>query len=202
MKRFIFLSVIIISILSNKIIVKAKSIEDISLSVGIPTALEINYEEAINLYNLNKWKEEYKEYKIPKYKGFKSYESFTLFGKKTKQYKLQKLCHTSKDGLRMYKSRYCVAIGTKFNANIGQYFDLILKNGTIIPCVVADVKSKRHTDKKRIFTKKTKCCSEFVIDKTQIKKTVKKYGDVSYLKKSFNSPVIKIKIYKKNAMEG
>lgn len=193
-KKFAFF-IFTCSFFLSSAITKAETIESIFPSVGIAQITDVNIDKALELY---KWKNEYKSYKIPKYKGFKSWESYKLFGKKTKQYALQQYCYSSKDGMRMYENRYCVAISSSFKPSIGQYFDLILKNGTIIPCVCADVKSIKHMDQSKIFTTKTQCCSEFIVDSKKLNKKIKQMGDVSYLSKTFKSPVVKIKMYNKN----
>ena len=90
---------------------------------------------------------EFVMYDIPKTRGFKSYMPYTaITNKKSKQYKLQQLASTGAYGIRVVDSRYLVAIGTAFNAEVGTYIDLILEDGFVIPCIVGDVKSPRHTD--------------------------------------------------------
>ena len=88
---------------------------------------------------------DYIEYIAPITSGFKSYMPYTksngesIFNKNSNQYKLQQQCHTGLYGIRVKDGRYCVAIGTAFNADVGTYFDLILANDTVIPCIVADI---------------------------------------------------------------
>ena len=140
------------------------------------------------------------EHKISNHNGMKSYERYTAL-KRGNQKLLQNYCTTDELGFRGYNGRYCVAVGTRFEMPVGQYFDAILENGTIIPCVVGDIKADIHTDVTNTFTKNG-CCLEFIVDGSVLESTVKKMGDVSYLSEEFNSNVVKFVIYDElNAIE-
>lgn len=143
---------------------------------------------------------EYTEYKVPTNNGFKSFMPHSsITDKSSKQYKLQNdYAYTDESGFRKVDGRYCIAIGTAFNADIGDHADLILENGEIICVIIADLKADIHTDSKNIATKSNGCVSEFIVDSKQLNKYVKKHGDISHHKEEWNSPVIKIKIYNQN----
>ena len=141
----------------------------------------------------------YKCYSVPLTSGFKSYMPYTaITSKSSPQYKLQQQCQTGLYGIRVKDERYCVAIGTGFNADVGTYFDLILANGTVIPCIVADIKSDKHTDSSHMVTKESGCLTEFVVDSGSLNKMAKKMGDISYCSDKWNSRVEKIRVYEKN----
>ena len=146
-------------------------------------------------------------YDIPKYEGFKSWMSYkAITNKSSKQYKLQQIASTGLGGVRVVDNRMCVAIGTAFNADIGAYVDLILEDGFIIPCIVADIKSSKHTDSSNVFTivgksKRTICCTEFVVDLNKLDDKAKKTGDMSYVNDNWNKRVVNIIIYSKNIWE-
>ena len=107
---------------------------------------------------------DYIEYIVPITSGFKSYMPYTtITSKSSQQYKLQKIAYTGTYGIRQYDNRYCVAIGTAFNADVGTYFDLILANGAVIPCIVADIKANNHTDSNNMVTIANGCLTEFII---------------------------------------
>ena len=145
----------------------------------------------------------YTEYIIPfKTKNFKSYMSHTLFSQDSSQYKIQEMSQTDENGLRVVDERYCVALGSYFNTEIGQYFDLVLENGTVIPCVMADAKADAHTDDLNIATVANGCVSEFIVSVDDLKESVKKAGNISILKEEWNSPVVSVKTYKKNILDG
>lgn len=143
------------------------------------------------------------DYPVPDNNDFKSYMPYTAITDRTsKQYNLQKnYAYTGDYGLRQVNGRYCVAIGTAFNAKIGDYADLILENGTIIPIIVSDIKDDKHTDSYNIATLSNGCVSEFICDISKIDNKVKQNGDISFVNKEWNSKVVTIKIYNKNIFQ-
>lgn len=143
-----------------------------------------------------------KQYNVPNNSGFKSYMPYTaITSKSSKQYKLQQIAYTGNYGIRMVDNRYCVAIGTAFGAEIGTYFDLVLKNGTVIKCVLADVKANKDTDSKNMITSHNGCVSEFVVSSISLNSKAKRDGDISSCRKDWNSPVVKVVVYNKNAFK-
>ena len=145
---------------------------------------------------------DYIEYIAPTTSGFKSYMPYTaITSKSSPQYKLQQSTYTGTYGIRQYGNRYCVAIGTAFNADVGTYFDLILTNGTIIPCIVADIKADEHTDSNNMITIANGCLTEFIVDSSALNKNAKSMGDISYCNEDWNSRVEKIRVYDKNVFE-
>ena len=153
----------------------------------------------ISLDYISNKKLNYKDYTVPKTSGFKSYMPYTtITSKSSPQYKLQQQCHTGLYGIRVKDERYCVAIGTGFNADVGTYFDLILANGTVIPCIVADIKADKHTDSNNMVTKESGCLTEFVVDSGSLNRMANKMGDISYCSDKWNSRVEKVRVYEKN----
>lgn len=145
----------------------------------------------------------YTRFYLPNNSGFKSfmdYRAITSTG--SDQYKLQSMyAETGANGIRMVNGRYCVAVGSHFTSDIGQYFDLILANGTVIPCVLADQKANIHTDSNNIITAHNGCATEFVVDTGYLNSTVQQRGNVSYAEDGWDSPVVQLKLYNKNAFE-
>lgn len=141
----------------------------------------------------------YTEYKIQSNKGFKSYMSYKAIKDVTSnQYLLQKYAYTGNYGIRQIKGRYCVAIGTAFGAEIGDYAEIILENNEVIPIIVSDIKNNKHTDSSNIFTISNGCASEFICDTSLLNNDVITNGDISFVNERWNSKVAKIKIYNKN----
>ena len=133
---------------------------------------------------------------VPNNSGFKSYMPYNaITNKSSKQYKLQQKAYTGDYGIRMVDGRYCVALGTHFQKEIGTYFDLVLKNGTVIKCVLGDIKANKHTKKDNI-TSLNGCVSEFIVDSNSLVKNAKTSGDISNCNKKWDSPVEKIHFYK------
>ena len=139
--------------------------------------------------DISKKKAKTKTVKI-KSKGFKSYMSYKAVGNTSSvQYKLQKLAKTGKYGIRTVNGRYCIAVGTGVGAEVGQYVDLVLKNGTVIECVVGDIKGSVK------FKSSNGCVSEFIVSASKLKYAAKMSGDVSSVCDSWDSPVVKFVVY-------
>ena len=139
----------------------------------------------------------YRIYNVPyaKNKTWMPYTAITSRG--SKQYKLQQIAYTGDYGIRMVNGRYCVAIGSHFECKIGQYFDLILANGEVIPCIMADQKANKHTDSANIVTISTNCLSEFIVDRNALNRNAKRDGDISSCCPEWKSTVKQIKVYEK-----
>lgn len=145
----------------------------------------------------------YETYDTPKNSGFKSFMDYrTITNTDSKQYRLQQhYAETGEYGIRMADSRYIVAIGTYFISDVGQYFDIILENGTVIPCILGDQKADVDTDSDNIITKHNGCMSEFIVDSDALNEDIKFHGDMSYCLKDWDSPIKTIKVYNRNIFE-
>jgi hypothetical protein len=103
-------------------------------------------------------------------------------------------------GLRTVNGRYCVALGTYFTDQIGQYFDIVLSNGVVIHCVLGDIKANIHTDTSNVYTLSNGCLSEFIVDENALDKKAKDMGDVSYAYELWDSSIEEIIIYDYNCL--
>lgn len=65
-----------------------------------------------------------------------------------------------------------IAVGSRFGTVPGQYIDLILENGIVIPCIMGDLKADEDTDLTHTFTYHSGCCSEFIIDANTIRSDI------------------------------
>jgi len=142
------------------------------------------------------------KYTVPMYSGYKSWMPYTaITSTGSPQYKLQhQYAYTGKYGIRMVNDRYCVAIGSYFKCSIGQYFDLVLANGTIIKCIKGDEKANKDTDGSNIFSRNG-CATEFLIDRGTLASSIKRSGDTSSACKKWKSRIAKIKVYKDNILK-
>jgi uncharacterized protein YgiM (DUF1202 family) len=132
----------------------------------------------------------------------KSYMDWTAITSKTsKQYKLQaNYATTASNGVRTVNGRYCIALGSYYTHDVGRYVDVVLENGTILPCIIGDCKRDRDTINN---------CSlgidggvaEFIVSTSALSSTVRKYGDVSYSYDSWMSNAVEIRIYDKNIFD-
>lgn len=136
------------------------------------------------------------EYAVPDNTNFKSYMAYQKITSKTSnQYIMQLFCDTTYRGIRCINGRYCIAIGTRFDAKVGQYVDIVLKNGYTINCVVGDIKADKDTNSDNVFTMVNNCCSEFIIDREVLYDNIAKRGNMSYIYPWWNSEVENIYVY-------
>ena len=134
-----------------------------------------------------------REYPITDGNTTKTVLPYKAFGKNTNQAKLQSLCQTNEVGLRVYDGRFTIAVGTYFNTAIGQYFDLVLENGTVIPCIMGDLKADIHTDSRGLFTEASGCMTEFIVDRTCLPNK----NSATYCYEAWNSKVVNVIVYNK-----
>lgn len=134
-----------------------------------------------------------KEYPITDGNTTKTVLPYKAFGRNTKQAKLQSLCQTNEVGLRVYDGRFTIAVGTYFDTAVGQYFDLVLENGTVIPCIMGDLKADIHTDSRGLFTEASGCMTEFIVDRTYLPNK----NSATYCYDDWNSKVVDVIVYNK-----
>ena len=138
-----------------------------------------------------------------KNKDFKSYENYkAIRSKNSPHYKLQHSYAYSDNGFRKVDGRYCIAVGSYFTTEIGQYLDIVLANGTIIPCVLGDQKADRHTDDLHIAHGSDGSIVEFIVDVSEL--TTKVYGgtgNVSDCYEEWQSPVVQAIVYNINVFD-
>lgn len=134
------------------------------------------------------------------YNGKKTYEPYTtITSVNSWQYKLQQKAYTNEDGFRMINGRYMIATGSGVSHDIGRYIDIVLENGTVIPCVIGDAKDDAHTDQEfHIMTKKSHCVSEFLVDTSVMNPDLQLSGNMSNYREEWNSKVVKFILYDKN----
>lgn len=138
-------------------------------------------------------------YKIPKnWKSqFKSYMRYTaVTSKSSAQYKLlnSEDAYTDDNGLRMYRGRYCIAMGSGFSNKIGTYIDLVLENGTTLHCVLGDQKADKHTSKNNMVCLSNGSIAEFIVDYDIFLKKKDSSGTVNWVK-NFDGKISKVIVY-------
>ena len=67
-------------------------------------------------------------------------------------------------GLRMYRGRLCIAVGSYYALDIGTKIDIVMENGSIVKCVLGDCKSDKHTDPTHRYQKYDGSVVEVVTD--------------------------------------
>lgn len=158
---------------------------------------EIIEEEVIDTKdNIEKQKEDnFIKYDTPNNDSFKSYMDYrTLSDKTSLQYDLQQQAYTDSTGIRMVDNRYLIAVGSYYTTEIGSYLDVIMNNGTVIQCILGDVKNDKHTDSTNRQNPNGSVI-EFIVDIDVINLTVKKQGDISYADEDFKGEIDYIYVY-------
>lgn len=119
-------------------------------------------------------------YDVPDNNAFKSYMSYTtITSQSSKQYKLQLQCTTSAEGFRMYGDRYAIALGTYYTETVGTLVDVYLENGTVIPCIVGDIKANKDTDITNKQVPQNGNVVEFIVDTNVMSEDILRSGNVS-----------------------
>ncbi len=117
---------------------------------------------------------------VPDNNEMKTYMSYkAITSTSSDQYKLQQQCVTDEQGFRVYDGRYCIALGTYYTDDIGVNVDVVLTNGTVIPCVTGDIKSDAHTDSTRRQIPSNGNVVEFIVDTSVMSQDVLHSGDIS-----------------------
>lgn len=125
-------------------------------------------------------------------KSYMDYTKITL--KSSPQYKLQLQATTDTNGLRTVNGRYTIALGSYYTTNVGQYLDIVLSNGTVIPCVVGECKQDRHTNENHSIGADGGAI-EFIVETNMLNDESRRQGDISYSVDNWNSNVSEVRLY-------
>lgn len=124
-----------------------------------------------------------------------------ITNKRSLQWKLQhQYAYTESNGVRAVNGRYCIAVGSYYTHSIGQYVDVVLENGLIIPCIIGDAKNDLHTINNHSLGLDGGAV-EFVVDTKSLPSMARRMGDVSYISDKWRSKVVEIRIYDKNLFD-
>lgn len=181
------------------------TIEIESIEITLSTAPEIETTTSVVEETTIK-PNNYFELSTPSKDSFKSYMDYrTITDKTSRQYKFQKYAYTAWHGIRMVDDRYCIAVGSYYSTTIGQEIDVVLENGTVIKCIVADLKDDRHTDSKNQQNPNGSVI-EFIVDREVLHEKIQKVGDISYFDKVWNTVIFSgeiktIRVYKEVSYE-
>lgn len=132
----------------------------------------------------------------------KSYMDWRKITRKTsKQYELQKdHGYTTSNGVRAANGRYCIALGSYYTQTIGQYVDVVLENGIVLPCILGDVKQDIHTTNNHSIGLDGGVV-EFIVDTRKLPELARKMGDVSYISNEWKSNVVEVRVYYNNLFD-
>ena len=142
---------------------------------------------------------EYELYDTPDNCHFKSFMDYrTITDKTSKQFDMQNNeAYTDVNtGLRMVNDRYCIAVGSFYTKTIGKKIDVVLENGTIIPCIFAEAKSDEHTDKLTHRQNSNGSVIEFIVDTPLLDNRVIHTGNIESVDDYFKGEIIEIRVEK------
>ena len=132
---------------------------------------------------------------VPSQNGFFSYmDADCINGVGTDQLKMKEGYRLDSSGIWTYDGRWCIAVGSYYTTHIGQYIDVVLKNGTIITGILADCKSDKDTDSTRRQNANGSIV-EFVVNESSLSSEVKEHGSCAYAYPKWQSEVDHIDIY-------
>ena len=132
---------------------------------------------------------------VPSQNGFFSYmDADCITSECTDQYKMKEGYQLDSSGIWTYDGRWCIAVGSYYTKNVGQYIDVVLENGTIITGILADCKSDKDTDSTRRQNPNGSIV-EFVVNESSLSSDVKKHGNCAYAYPQWQSEVDHIDIY-------
>jgi len=120
---------------------------------------------------------------VPENSGFKSYMSYEAIGNsKSKTSQLQQRAVTGDYGIRTVDGRYCVAVGSYFNAKVGDPIDVTLDTGVVLYCIVGDRKQDAHTDAELHYKAPVNGnVVEFIVDTDVMPKEARRSGSLHVL---------------------
>lgn len=119
-------------------------------------------------------------YSVPSDSSFKCYMDYgAITNTKSKQYEIQRDAVTNAYGLRTYKGYYTVAVGSGFNATVGDLIDVQLSTGVTLHCIIGDMKQDAHTDATNRQVPHNGNVVEFIVDRSQLNREAKLSGDIS-----------------------
>lgn len=131
---------------------------------------------------------------VPSGKLFKSY-----MDAHSQQYRLKSEYVLDETGIYKVNNRFCCAIGSYYTTQIGTYFDIVMKSGEVIPCILADCKADEHTDSLGQYTVSNGSIVEFIVHTPTLIPNISNRwgntGDVSTLGGIFDGEISYIRIY-------
>lgn len=132
----------------------------------------------------------------------KSYMDWhTITDRSSEQWLIQQdYAYTEANGVRVAKGRYCIALGSYYTHTKGQYVDLILENGVVIPCVIGDCKDNKDT-RNNYSIGADGGVAEFIVDESSLSYETKLHGSVSFATPGWKANVVQIRIYDKNLFD-
>ena len=103
-----------------------------------------------------------------------------ITNKASEQWQLQKSAYTDANGLRKMNDRYMIAVGSYFTKDIGEWVDVYLDNGLVLPCIVGDAKADKDTINGH-STGTHNDAIEFIVETGKLHSVARTRGDISFV---------------------
>lgn len=179
----------------QKNVIKTKDIRELILNLSNDSikAEQLVYEETKDAENANQSLTEV-SYNVTDNYNFKSYMDYRcITNKKSKQWQIVSESAPDNNGLMMFENKYyCIALGSAFG-NVGDKMLIKLSNGKEFYAIKADAKADIHTTIEKGKISADGSIAEFIIDKNNLNRTVRKMGNVSALD-NFSGSIVSISI--------
>lgn len=117
------------------------------------------------------------------------------------EYKLRCMESTADNGLRIVQDpngvwRYCIALEPQWaggrSVDIGRCIDIQMTNGSVLHCVLADVKTHEKSYKQEGRYGSRGELIEFIVDETKLPEGV--HGDISNVSKEFRGGIVSVTV--------
>ena len=140
------------------------------------------------------------EMDVPSNNSFKSYmDCSTITDETSPQYQLKFDYLSSASGIMVVDDDcYVIALGTYYTTEIGTRVDLVMENGSIVRCVVGDIKANEHTDSANQQHLYDNSVVEFIVATDNLSDEVRTRGDVSYADPRLEGEIKAIRVYLEN----
>jgi hypothetical protein len=139
------------------------------------------------------------ELEVPSNNSFKSYmDCSAITDVNSAQYRFKYEYLSSACGIMLVDDRYVCAVGSYYATEIGTRIDLVMENGSIVPCVVGDIKADKHTDKTNRQHSKDNSVVEFIVATDNLSNEVTLHGDCSYADERLKGEIKSIRVYINN----
>lgn len=135
---------------------------------------------------------------------WKPYARYTaITAKGSVEYRLREMEQTDSNGLRTVTDpngvkRYAIALPPQWaggrDVDIGRCIDIKMTNGSVLHCVLADVKKHEHTQNKQGRYGSNGELIEFIVDMNKLPDKARKCGDISYVSKEFEGGIISVTV--------
>lgn len=99
---------------------------------------------------------------------FKSWADYRALGRSTNNYKLCAAAQVDDNGLLVYDGYYLVAMGSGWGTELGATFIIITDELNVIPVMICDEKSDRHTNSTHKYHRTDGSVVEFYVDSRQL----------------------------------